>query len=195
VPDFSSQPFVEVARRLEMRGAHSWLAVLSPGGDPAATCGDLSTELESFLQIPVRVVPLKGSTFDGLREQLHQPEDDAVILSARPSLEAGEWSSLDSMRSALERSGPVVLWMAPDAVARLAQFAPNIRSFIGSSIFVAGPEPGIMSDKERENRLAELRQHYQLSDEEIVRRAEAHMLPPESHFVEWLVLLGRGDLV
>jgi len=85
--------------------------------------------------------------------------------------------------------------MAPDAVGRLTEFAPNIRSFIGSSIFLAGPEPGIMTDKERESRLEELRQHYQLSDQEIVRRAEAKELPPEPHFVEWLVLVGRGDLV
>ncbi|MGD0008508.1 MAG: hypothetical protein ABSE93_08195 [Terriglobia bacterium] len=195
MPDFSSQPFVEVARRLEVQGAHSWLAVLSPLSDPTAACDALSTELESFLQTPVRVVPLRGSSFERLREQLHQPEHDAVILFASGDLEAGEWSSLDSMRSALERRGPVVLWMAPDAVGRLTEFAPNIRSFIGSSIFLAGPEPGIMTDKERESRLEELRQHYQLSDQEIVRRAEAKELPPEPHFVEWLVLVGRGDLV
>jgi len=195
VPDFPSQPFVEVARRLEMRGEHSWLAILSSRGDPAAACDDLSTELHSFLQLPTRVVPLRGSSFQILREQLHHPDDDAVILFAGADLEAGEWSSLDTMRSALERTGPVVLWIAPDAVARLAQFAPNIRSFIGTSIFLAGAEPGIMTDKERESRLEELRQHYQLSDQEVARRAEAKELPPEPHFVEWLVLLGRGDLV
>ena len=195
MPDFTSQPFVEIARRLEMRGEHSWLAILSPLSDPTAACDDLGTELESLLQMPVRVVSLKSSSFDRLREQLHQPEDDTVILFASADLEAGEWSSLDTMRSALERTGPIVLWIAPDAVAQLTQLAPNIRSFIGSSIFLAGPEPGIMSDKERENRLEELRQHYQLSDQEIVRRAKAKELPPEPHFVEWLVLLGRGDLV
>lgn len=195
MPDFSSQPFVEIARRLEMRGEHSWLAILSPPGDPTVACDDLSTELESFLQLPVRVVPLKGSSFDRLRDQLHQPGDDAVVLFAGADLEAGEWSSLDTMRSALERTGPVVLWIAPDAVAHLSEHAPNIRSFIGSSIFLAGPEPGIMTDTERESRLEELREHYQLSDQEIVRRAKAHELSPEPHFVEWLVLLGRGDLV
>jgi hypothetical protein len=195
VPDFTSQPFVEIARRLEVQGPHSWLALVSSRGDPTITCDDLSTELDAFLQIPVRVVPLKGRSFESLREQLHQPEDDTVILFAGADLEPSEWSSLDTMRSALERTGPVVLWIAADAVGRLTEHAPNIRSFIGSSMFLAGPEPGIMTDKERESRLEELRQHYQLSDQEIVHRAEAHELPPEPHFVEWLVLLGRGDLV
>jgi hypothetical protein len=195
VPDFTSQPFVEIARRLEIEGPHSWLAILSPPGDPTAACAALSTELESLLQIPVRVVPVKGSSFETLREQLHQPEDDGVILFAGPDLEVGEWSSLDTMRSALERTGPVVLWISPDAVSQLTESAPNIRSFIGSGVFVAGPEPGIMTDDERESRLQELRQHYQLSDQEIVRRAEAHELPPDPHIVEWLVLLGREDLV
>jgi hypothetical protein len=195
VPDFTSQPFIEIARRLEMQGPHTWVAILSSGGDPTAACDDLSTELESLLQMPARVVPLRGSSFETLREELHQPEDDAVILFAGADLEANEWSSLDTMRSALERTGPVVLWIAPDAVARLSEHAPNIRSFIGSSIFVAGREPGIMTESERESRLQELRQHYKLSDQEILRRAEAHELPSEPHFVEWLVLLGRGDLV
>jgi hypothetical protein len=195
VPDFTSRPFVEIARRLEIEGPNSWLAILGSSGHATAACDALSIELESFLQTPVRVVPLKGTSFERLREQMHQPEDDAVILLAGPDLEPGEWSSLDAMRSALERTGPVVLWVAPDAVARLTEHAPNIRSFIGSSIFVAGPEPGIMTDSERESRLEELRRHYQLSDQEIVRRAEARELPAEPHFVEWLVLLGRGDLV
>jgi hypothetical protein len=195
VPDFSSQPFVEIARRLEMQGAHSWLAVLSPLSDPTVACDDLNTELHSFLQLPTRVLPLKGFAFDRLLESLHQPEDDAVILFAGADLEAGEWSSLDSMRSALERRGPVVLWMAPDAVARLTQFAPNIRSFIGTSIFVAGPEGGLMTEEEKQTRLEQLRQHYRVGDEEIIRRAESGELPPEPHFVEWLVLLGRGDLL
>src|SRR5207249_3604055 len=166
-----------------------------PLNDPTVAFNDLSTEVRSFLQLPTRILPLKTFTFNGLRAALQQPGDDVVVLFAAGDLDANAWSSLDLMRSALERTGPVILWMTPDAVGGLTEFAPNIRSFIGPSIFVAGPEGGMMNEQEQQKRLEELRQHYRLTDEEIVRKAQSKALPPEPHFVEWLVLLGRGDLV
>jgi len=195
VPEFSSQPFVDIARRLDARGGHSWLAVLSPPTDSTVALDALQTELQSFLQVPTRVLSLETFTFEELLEAMQQPSDDAVVLAAGADLAPDRWSSLDLMRSALERTGPIVLWMAPDAVARLTEFAPNIRSFIGPSIYIAGPDGGLMDEAERQHRLKELEQHYGLSSEEIVRKAECKKLPPEPHFVEWLILLGRGDLV
>lgn len=195
MPEFVTEPLVEIARRLEIRAAHSWIAVLNPHKNGPTDCDDLVAELHAFLQLPVRLVPLKPVSFDALREALHQPSDDAVILLAGADLEPTDWSSLDLMRSALERDGPVVLWMASDAVGQLTDFAPNIRSFIGASVFIAGPQGGIMSEEERQSRLKELREHYQTSDDEVLRKAESKEPPPEPEFVEWLVLLGRGDLV
>ncbi len=195
MPEFLSQPSVEIARRLEMRGGHAWIAVLSPPSGPALALDELQTELRSILQVPTRVVTLDTSTFEGLREALQQPNEDAVVLSAGADLTSEKWSSLDIMRSALERAGPVILWLAPNDVADLTEFAPNIRSFIGASIFIAGPDGGIMTEADRQERLKELGHHFGLSNEEIVRKAESKELPPEPEFVEWLVLLGRGDLV
>ncbi len=106
-----------------------------------------------------------------------------------------KWRLLDIMRSALERKGPAILWLASDDIANLANLAPNIRSLIGASIFVAGPDGGIMTETERQQRLKELSEHFGLTGEEVVRRAESRELPNEPEFVEWLVLLGRGDLV
>jgi len=186
---------VEIARRLDIRGPNPWLAVLGPPAGSTVALQELQTELRSFLRIPTRVFPLETATFEELREALQQPGHDAVVLTASTGLASEKWSSLDVMRSALERAGPIVLWMAPDAVAGLADFAPNIRSFIGASIFMAAPDGGMMTDSERRQRLKELEEHYGLTSEEIVRRAESRELPPEPHFVEWLVLLGRGDLV
>ena len=195
MPEFSSQPFFEIARRLEIRGETAWLAVLSPVTDSTAALDQLQTELQSILQKPSRVIHLEPSTFEELREVLHQPDDDAVILSGGTGLTPQKWRSLDIMRSALERKGPVILWLASDDIANLANLAPNIRSLIGASIFVAGPDGGIMTETERQERLKELSEHFGFSGDEAVRKAEAGELPHEPEFVEWLVLLGRGDLV
>ncbi len=195
MPEFSSQPFFDIARRLEVRGETGWLAVLSPITDSASALDQLRTELESVLQKPARVIPLEPSTFEELRESMHQPDDDAVILSGGAGLTPEKWCSLDIMRSALERKGPVILWLASDDIANLANLAPNIRSLIGGSIFVAGPDGGIMTQTERQKRLKELSEHFGLTGEEVVRKAEAKELSNEPEFVEWLVLLDRGDLV
>jgi hypothetical protein len=195
VPEFSSQPFFEIARRLEIRGETGWLAVLAPVTDSTTALDQLQTELQSILQKPARVIQLEPSTFEELREALHQPDDDAVILSGGTGLTQEKWRSLDIMRSALERKGPVILWLATSDVANLTEHAPNIRSFIGASIFLAGPDGGVMTETERQERVTELSQHFRLTGEDVIRKAEAKELPLEPEFVEWLVLMGRGDLV
>lgn len=195
--DFQIQPPVQIARRLEIRGADSssWIAVLIPDQNSEIALNGLRADLSSLLQQETRIFSLRDATFEHLREQLHSPNDDIVILAAVIDLGSEGWSSVDLMRSALERCGPVVLWISPDAFAGLSEFAPNVRSFVGPSVFVAGPDGAIMSEQERTKRIAELVNHYGLTNEEIIRRAESRELPLDSPFVEWLVLLGRGDLV
>lgn len=195
MPEFSTEPFFEIARRLEIRGEAGWLAVLSPVTESTAALDQLQAELRSILQKPARVIPLEPSTFKELQEALHQPDDDAVILSSGTGLTQEKWRSLDIMRSALERKGPVILWLSPSDVANLTDYAPNLRSFIGGSIFLAGPDGGIMTEMERQERLKQLSEHFRLTDQEVVRKAEVGELSNEPEFVEWLVLLDRGDLV
>ena len=121
MPEFESQPYFEIARRLEIRGETGWLAVLTPVTESTAALDQLQTELQSILQKPARVIQLEPSTFEELREALHQPDDDAVILSRGTGLTPEKWRSLDIMRSALERKGPVILWLASDDIANLAE--------------------------------------------------------------------------
>jgi len=58
-------------------------------------------------------------------------------------------------------------------------------------------DPGAdsLSDAERNERLKALRRWSKLTDEEVVRRAEAGSLPDDPEYTEWLVLLDRADLV
>jgi tRNA(His) 5'-end guanylyltransferase len=67
----------------------------------------------------------------------------------------------------------------------------------------ADPETGELSDRDREQRLQALRYHFGLSDEEMIRQFEAGILVdprepdggPGPHAAEWLILIGRGDLL
>ena len=92
-------------------------------------------------------------------------------------------------------SKKTVTALAPADVANLANFAPNIRSLVGSDYFLAGPDGGIMTEAERQERLKDLSEHFGFSGEEAVRKAQVGELPHEPEYAEWLVLLGRGDLL
>lgn len=48
---------------------------------------------------------------------------------------------------------------------------------------------------ERAARIGELEARYGLSSADVIKAAESGTLPPGPHFVEWLILLDRGDLV
>lgn len=52
-----------------------------------------------------------------------------------------------------------------------------------------------MSPEDVERRLVAMREHYGFSDEEVVASAIAGTIPPDPDYCEWLVLLGRSDLI
>lgn len=88
-----------------------------------------------------------------------------------------------------------MLWLSAAGVSDLCSHAPNLRSFIGGSIFIVGSKGGEMAADERAERLRQLCDFYGLNNDEIIEKARKRELPAEPEFVEWLALLGRGDLV
>jgi hypothetical protein len=88
-----------------------------------------------------------------------------------------------------------VLVMTSKSAEGLARFAPNLASWIGGSMWTVDLSIERLSESERASRLKSLRQWARMDDEEVVRRAEVGTLPKEPEFEEWLVLLGRADLI
>jgi hypothetical protein len=152
------------------------------------------TDVSSLLQKPTRTFSLAETTFEQLTESLRNPNDDIAILVA-DHLTPEQWSSFDLMRSAIERKGPIVIWGSANSLQSLTEYAPNVRSYLGSSFFAIGTDGGIMTEAERTERLEELSEYYGITNEQVVHLAEAGTLSSEPHFIEWLALLGRGDLV
>ena len=195
MPDLEPRPGHEIARRLELRGGHAWAVVLKPPDAAAPALDALEDELDVYLGGPVRTMDASEFSIADLREQLQTPPDDTVVLTGLEDLNEQRWTALDINRDGMARQGALVLWLSPEGILGLCRHAPNLRSFIGGSIFHLGPDGGIMSDDERQRRLVELVDHYKLSSPQVIEMAEARKLPPEPEFAEWLVLLGRGDLL
>ena len=195
MPDLKPQPGHEIARRLELRGAHAWVVVLKPEEVSAPTLESLHDELEVYLGGPVRILDARELPIADLCQRLQTPPEDVVVLTGLDSFDERRWQALDVKRDGMARQGALVLWLSPTGVQGLCGHAPNLRSFIGGSIFLLGPDGGIMTEEERQRRLDDLAAHYKLDNQRVIQLAEARELPPDPEFVEWLVLLGRGDLL
>ena len=113
------------------------------------------------------------------------------------------WSKIDRDRSRLERpmtktvdidSTIVVLVLSEKSFGALQSRAPDLASWIGGSVFELAPEAPLASTA-REARLDELRRWGDMTGDEVIRRATEGTLPADPYFAEWLVLLGRGDLL
>jgi hypothetical protein len=194
VTDFLTEPAFEIGRRLEIRGSFAWFVVLRPADDEDVLANFVA-ELSAVLDQPVRVVRSSGSSFEKLRSELNEPVGDAVVIADWDQAGAEGWAALDVNRSAWLREGAVVLWLSGAGVTNLCSYAPNIRSIVGGSIFNLGADGGAMTAAERDQQIADLESHFEMNSAEVIKQAESGVLPTEPHFVEWLVLLGRGDLV
>ena len=193
--DFIEQPAFEIGRRLEIRGSDVWCVALKPSGADATTLADFAADLSAVLGQQVRIIEALPLSVDRLCKDLSEPDSDPVLVSAWEQADDAMWRDLDINRSGLSRPGPVILWLSATALARLCNRAPNLRSFVGGSIFLLGSHGQAMTPSERQKEIAELESHYEMSSQEMLRLAESGTLPADTHFVEWLVLLERGDLV
>jgi hypothetical protein len=194
VTDFLTEPAFEIGRRLEIRGSSAWFVVLRPAEEEDAMANFVA-DLSAVLDQPVRVVRSSGSSFERLWSELGESACDPVLISDLDQADAERWRALDVNRSAWLREGAVVLWLSAAGVTNLCSYAPNIRSIVGGSIFNLGTDGGAMTVDERDQRIADLESHFEMNSTEVIKRAESGVLPTEPEFVEWLVLLGRGDLV
>jgi hypothetical protein len=195
MPDLIQQPAFEIGRRLEIRGQDSWFAVVASGGEQGDALTNFTLDLESTLGVRIRQLSIQGQPLAVVRKLLARPPTGTVILTGFETFDPTRWTAWDINRSGLVRPGPIVLWLSAKALTDLCRNAPNIRSFIGASMFALSPSGEAMTEAEVRARTQELETHYRMRGEEVIECAVAGNLPPDPQFVEWLILLGRGDLV
>jgi hypothetical protein len=122
-----------------------------------------------------------------------EPTPDAIALVTG----SWRWSDedcypLDPLRAAIRATWPRLIWITTAADAdRLATLAPNFTSFFSPTRGTWTPEEEASAD----DHLARLRARYGLSDDDVIRGAEAGTLPQDADHHAWLILLDRGDLI
>jgi hypothetical protein len=193
--NFSSAPIFEIVRLIDLQptGETGFCMLVDPVAEPHLIL-ELRAELAVQIEGSLAVVDVKGETVLRLVERLRTTSEGVVLMHGFEGWNAGLFSSLDVNRSRLDTGNFLVFRVDLKTAARFLDNAPNIRSFLGANIFVIAPDPSAMSAEEIADRLAQLRSFYNLSDAEVIEQASNRDLPPDPHFIEWLVLLERSEL-
>ncbi|MCC6877749.1 MAG: hypothetical protein IT378_25795 [Sandaracinaceae bacterium] len=158
--------------------------------DPEAEAERLASELEAIDGTPVRALRIESG--DELVRAARERSAEPIVLVASGDAVAG--MDLDGARSRLARTQPAVLVIPASSVPVLTTAAPHFASWTGNQVVLV-EEDRFLADAARDERLRALRAHYQLDDDALIAKAERGEAPADAEVAEWLVLLGRPDLV
>lgn len=112
--------------------------------------------------------------------------DDVAVVTATQRLAPEIARMFEHYRDRLVGGPRGVLITPGEALATYAAEAPGFWSWVGASVWGQDPDAGAL---DRTLRLQSLRAATQLTDAEVVERAEQGRLPTDPVFAEWLVLL------
>jgi len=184
----------EVAVRLQALSAatNTFVAIIAPVLLVELVVDEIVEELRCRFPA-TRSVPDDGSVQPLLAAVRDNPLTPLVARGDR--FGAGEWATLDRRRSSLEREGVTVFVATEASFAELARSAPNLASLFGANVFAFDPQAEETTAAQGAQRLEALRVGSGRSDQDIIDAAEARTLPSDPEYGEWLVLLGRGDLL
>ncbi len=185
----------ELAVRLQaFAETASYVVLLAPTDAIPELVTELPHEIEALdRDAVVRSIAAETSAGKLIAELRSSPQGTVVINASR--YDGKDWRLLDRRRSALARRGATVFVTTPESFDELMRVAPNVASWLGALAFAWDDTAGELTEEQKARRLAALRAWSGKSDAEVLRAAVEGNLPRDPEFAEWLVLMGRGDLL
>ncbi|MDI3283675.1 hypothetical protein [Polyangium sp. 15x6] len=171
---------------------NEWVVLATASGTVDAAAAEMTAQLQSLFEGPVE--RRRITSLSELMKVIGEHGDRMLVLHGLDEFGPRDLRQVDMYRSRLIREQPTVLVLAEPVVALFPEHAPNFWSWVRASTFRAILED-TLPEEDREQRLAAMREHFGFNDEELVRRALDGSLPDEPDIAEWLVLIGRGELV
>lgn len=184
----------ELAVRIQPLAGSVYVALLAPENAIAGLVAEVVSELRALDEgLPAH--QLSPASAASLLHELPSVAGGALVVDAGEFVEA-DWRVLDRRRSDLGREGVTVFVTTPASFDVLMRVAPNFASWLGGQVFTWDEAAGAASPEQIAERLASLRAWgAPMTDAEVIAQAQAGTLPRDPEYAEWLVLLGRGDLV
>jgi hypothetical protein len=181
-------------RLVSRRGEGDWFVLVSQLGEDVVTiANEFADTLETVSRVSIhRIVDAKDAENLAKQMALYQ---GPIVVSGVHLWDSSEWAHLDQLRSRFLRTERTVLVIDEQTLRHIMQLAPNFSSWLGANVVRHQSHSPVLTTEERESRLAALRNRFGISDTDVVFQAESGTMPSDPEFVEWLVLLGRGELI
>jgi hypothetical protein len=188
-PELASVSVAELALRLvALHGTATYAAYVVAARDVASVLIELEDEL-SFVDDGLELAILSAPRVEALLD----PHAAQILLVDATAFTKADWMLLDRRRSSLARAGVMLFVTSPESFALLMHGVANLTSWLAFASQHDDALPSAASVTEQ--RLVALRAWARKTDHEVVRDAIAGVLPADPEYAEWLVLLGRGDLL
>jgi hypothetical protein len=159
---------------------------------------DLAEDLGDVLEIFTESAVDSLSGINGVVpfvESIGSTDAASLILSGFELWTVQDWRQLDALRSNLVVQRNAFLLLSEPATSMMLNHAPNLASWIGGRVYPFTYGTEFLTVEEKEDRLKDLRSWFGQTDDQVIALAASKELPPEPKYGEWLVLLGRGDLI
>lgn len=185
----------EIADRIQLEPG-GWFVVVVEDAQLDSSTRELEEELAFLLEGgtagSVRVSRDASAPQVLIDETVKMGPEDVVVLPLPGASVEPVARVLDYDRARLIHGPRGVIITSKAGLQVLAAVAPNLWSWIGPRTWLLDPKAGQIDIAAR---LASLREGTGLTDAEVLQRAATGTLRPDPVFAEWLVLLGRGDLL
>jgi hypothetical protein len=172
--------------------SNQWTVLCADSAQLEFIISDFVDELQLALECFVAIKNV--NTMPELIELSKNSSDQTIVFKMSENLGENDWKQLDACRTKLMRTTPGVLAIKESKLLDLISYAPHFASWVGCQIWKVRAVSEL-SESDRESRLISLRQHFSLSDEDLITKINSDELLIDPDIAEWLVLLGRGDLI
>jgi hypothetical protein len=184
----------EILQRISsLPNANFWSVLVAPPEQQQQSLIELEESIPIFIDEAVEIIAITPD----VEAIIHivQASEAYILLWQFDTWQLEQWQQFDYARSRFSHDKGGILLLTPNSAKQFQTYAPNFASWIGSRVYELQLGLEILTEAQSQQRLAALQQFTGKTDVEVIRLAEAGQLPRDPEYGEWLVLLGRGDLL
>ena len=186
----------ELLQRITARpDGNIWMALIVAIDEIESTLEELQDTLEIFNECETGTFSGKEGALN-LVQKINQNSEAYILLYDFEDWDSQQWKTFDGCRSHLDqgkKGGFLIL--TQESTRLMLHNAPNFVSWLGARIYQFQKDAEMLTQTERDRRLNALQENFEMSDQDVINRAENRQLPSDPEFGEWLILLDRGDLL
>jgi hypothetical protein len=184
----------EILQRIStLPNANFWSVLVTPPEQQQQALTELEEAIPVFIDEAVKVIAVTSDVtvlIDAVRSS-----EAYILLWQFDIWQPEQWQQFDYTRSRFSHEKGGILLLTPHSARKFQTYAPNFASWIGARVYELQLGLEILTEAESQQRLEALQRFTGKTDTEVIHLAETGQLPTDPEYGEWLVLLGRGDLL